>query len=279
MQNVFHTYQSFGQSANSANTLVIEYSKQSFYFCELQSDINAPSFITSVVIDIQSTKTLVEQFSLALNHLGFHKKKYEQVWIDVVDEEFTLCPEVLFDVDNARAILEFNCGDSKQKPLLVDDVNPTIKLIYTIDEELKSLFDKLFPQHQFRHRMTLLNRLMLNAEEFSKEDVLVSINEQSISIILKQQQQIVLANQYQIKTNEDVLYYLLFIMEQYQLNPSTVKISLVGNLDATSELISLIKKYIKHWRLAIGHKAINWDALKGMPQHYNFTLINRLFCE
>ena len=270
---------SFGQSSAMANTLVIELSKTMMYFCEMQSPINKPDFITPFVIEQQNQKSATEQFLLALNHLGFHKKKYEHVLVNVSDSFFTLCPNVLFEQENARQILEFNCGDSKNKPLLVDDVSTTIKLIYTIDEELKSTLDKLFPQHQIKHQITLLNKLMLNAEEFTKEELLISIDEQSICVVLKQQQQIILANQYQIKTNEDVLYYVLFVIEQYQLNPLTLKLSVIGNIEANTELISSLKKYIKHVRLATGNKLINWEQLKGMPQHFYFTLVNRLFCE
>lgn len=275
--NILNT--SFGQSSAMANTLVIEFSKTTMCFCEMQSAINKPHFIQPVVIDNQNQKSVTEQFLLAINQLGFHKKNYEQVLINVCDSFFTLCPNALFEQENARQILEFNCGDSKNKPLLVDDVNATIKLIYAIDEELKSTLDKLFPQHQIKHQLTVLSKLMLNAEEFVKDELLIAIDEQTISVVLKQQQQIVLANKYQIKTNEDVLYYVLFIIEQYQLNPLTLKLSLIGNIEVNTELINSLKKYIKQIRLATGNKLINWEQLKGMPQHFYFTLVNRLFCE
>ncbi len=270
---------SFGQSSSLANTLVIEFSKTMMCFCELQSPINKPNFIQPFVIDQQNQKPITEQFLLTINHLGFHKKKYEHVLVNLSDSFFTLCPNALFEQESARQILEFNCGDSKKQPLLVDDVNVAIKLIYTIDEELKSALDKLFPQHQIKHQITLLSKLMLNAEEFTKDELLISIDEQSICIVLKQQQQIILANQYQIKTNEDVLYYVLFVVEQYQLNPLSLKMSVIGNIEVNTELVNSLKKYIKQVRLATGNKLINWEQLKGMPQHFYFTLVSRLFCE
>lgn len=266
-------------SNSLANTLVIEFNSTSIYFGELNSENDTAYFIQPYLLDTQSQKSLSDQLLAALNHLGFSKKTYKQVYINIDNANFTLCPVALFEQESARSILEFNCGDTNLQPLLIDDLSPNIKLIYTIDEELKSTCDKVFPQHQIKHRITLLSRLLLNADEFLKQDLLISINNQHISVVLKQEQNIVLANQYQVQTQEDVLYYILFIIEQYQLNPETIKLSLIGNFNADAELVVLLKKYIRHIRLAVGYKNLNWENIVGMPQHHNYTLTNRLFCE
>lgn len=269
----------YGQSSALADTLVIEISSYEFYFCEVESEKNCPLFICSFPLDNKVNKSISEQLMLAINHFGFSKKTYKTVLVNEVNPQFTLCPTALYEPNNARTLLEFNCGDIGQQLILTDDIHSTIKLIYTIDEVLKSTLDKLFPQHQLKHQITVLARLMLNTEELSKENMLISIRDNSISVIVKQNQQLILANQYSIKTPEDVLYYVLFILEQYQLNPLTVALTVVGNMDTNSELIVSLKKYIKHIRLATGHKALNWQYLTGMPQHFNYTLLNRLFCE
>lgn len=269
----------YGQNSELADTLIIEVSNGEFYFCEVESEKNTPLVVCSFPLDNTANKSISEQLLIATNHFGFSKKKYKTILVNVVNPQFTLCPIALYQPDNARALLEFNCGDTAQQLISTDDINATIKLIYTIDEALKSTLDKLFPQHHLKHHITVLSRLMLNTEELSKENMFISIRDNSIEVIVKQNQQLILANQYSIKTNEDVLYYVLFILEQYQLNPLTVALTIAGNMDANSELIVSLKKYIKHIRLATGHKTLNWQYLTGMPQHFNYTLLNRLFCE
>jgi len=262
-----------------ADTLIVEISNHVFYFCEVEGEKNCPLFICSFPLDNTVNKSISEQFLVATNHFGFSKKKYKTVLVNEVSLQFTLCPTALYETDNARALLEFNCGDTEQKLILTDDIHSTIKLAYTIDETLKSTLDKLFPQHQLKHQITVLARLMLNTEELLNENMLISIRDNSVEVIVKQNQQLILANQYSVKTNEDILYYVLFIVEQYQLNPLTVALTIVGNMEANSEIIVSLKKYIKHIRLATGHKTLNWEYLIGMPQHFNYTLLNRLFCE
>jgi hypothetical protein len=270
---------SFGQLSDLADSLVIELSDSHIQCCELQSEQNKPLFICDYPIENLSNNTLSEHLITAITHFQFSKKKYQHVYVNYFDQQFTLCPGIFYNSENNRSLLEFNSGSTSTKLVITDDISTDIKLIYAINESLKSTLDLIFPHHQLKHTITVLSRLMLLSEELVKENVILSIHANYIEVIVKQDQKLLLANQYYIKTQEDVLYYTLFILEQYQLNPLTVNITVIGNLDATSILLTSLKKYIKNIRLGLGQKTINWSAITGMPQHFNYTLLNRLFCE
>jgi hypothetical protein len=192
---------------------------------------------------------------------------------------FTLCPATFYDPENARAMLEFNAGKIEEHIILNDEVTPDIRLIYAIDDKLKSALDLIFPHHRIKHSLSVLTQLMLHSEELTKEQLLLYVHANHIEIVVKENTKLVLANQFSVKTQEDVLYYVLFILEQYQLNPVTVSMCVAGNIDSNSGLLLTLKKYIKNIHLAIGHKSINWQGVEGMPQHFNYSLLNRSFCE
>lgn len=273
---VNHT--SFGQLSELADSLVIEISDSLIHFCELQSEQNKPLYICNYPIENTSDNALSEHLIIAIKHFQFSKKSYQHVYVNYFNQQFTLCPNAFHNSENNRSLLEFNTGTTADKLLITDDINTDIKLIYAIDESLKSTLDLIFPHHQLKHTLTVLSRLMLLSEELVKENIILSIHSNYIEVIVKQDQKLLLANQFSIKTQEDVLYYVLFILEQYQLNPLTVNITVVGNLDTTSSLITSLKKYIKNIHLGLGNKSIDWSAITGMPQHFNYTLLNRLFC-
>ena len=272
-------HSSFGQSSNLADSVVIELSDSLIQFCEFESAQNKPIFICDYPIENILKHTLSEHLISAIKHFQFSKKQYQHVYINCFTPQFTLCPTTFYNSDTNRSMLEFNIGSIADKLVLTDDVNTDIKLIYAMDESLKSTLDLIFPNHQLKHTLSVLSKLMLVSEELVKEQILLSIHTNYIEVVVKQEQKLVLANQFSIKTQEDVLYYVLFILEQYQLNPLTTNISIVGNLDSNSELITSLKKYIKNIRLALGNKSLNWSGITGAPQHFNYTLINRLFCE
>ncbi len=277
--DVFLNTNSFGKLSDNADTLVIELSETRIQFCEFNSSQNQPLFLIYYPVEGTIEMTLAEHLINAVKHFHFSKKHYKNVYVNYVGPQFTLCPTNYYKYEDARSMLEFNVGKVNDQLISIDEVNFDIKLIYAIDEQLKSTLDRLFPQHQLKHSLTVLSKLMLSAEEFTKENILLSIHASYIEIVVKQDNKLVLANQFAVKTQEDILYYLLFVMEQYQYNPLIVTVAILGNVNAESSLISTFKKYIKNIHLAKGHKSISWSEVQGMPQHFNYTLVNRLFCE
>lgn len=269
----------YGQLSDQADSLVIEISDKHIGFCELQSEQNKPLFIAHYPLNDQLNYVLNEDLLHAVKHFRFSEKTYKHVYVNYFEKQFTLCPGTFYNEENNRTLLEFNAGTIGDKLIVTDDVNSEIKLIYTIDENLKSVLDRLFPQHQLKHTLTVLSKLTLQTEELAKEDIILAIHNNYIEVVVKQGHQLLLANQFSIKTEEDVLYYVLFILEQYQLNPLTVNVTLTGNLHSNSGLIISLKKYVKSIHLALGNKSIDWSAITGAPQHFNYSLLNRLFCE
>jgi hypothetical protein len=269
----------FGKVSESGDSLMIGLSASGIYFCELNSANNSILFAAGFPFDTNVNTTTTEYLISGLKHFQLSKKNYKAVLVNYFDKHFTLVPVNFYDPANLRSLLEFNVGPVANKIIVTDDINADIKLIYAIDEALKSTLDTLFPGHRLKHTLSVASRLMLSADELLKENILLSIYNDHIEIIVKQNQKLLLANQFSIKTQEDVLYYVLFVLEQYQLNPLLVTITVAGNIDSNASLLSSLKKYVKQVRLAKGHKTLNWEHVTGMPQHFHYTLINRLFCE
>ncbi len=270
---------SFGKVSENGDSLMIGLSASGIYFCELNATDNRILFAGSFPFDTNVDNTLHAHLINGLKHFQLSKKNYINVMVNYFDRQFTLVPVNFYDASNLRTLLEFNVGSVGEKIIVTDDINADIKLIYAIDEQLKSVLDTVFPGHQLKHSLSVASKLMLSSDELLKENMLLSVYHDHIEVVVKQDQRFLLANQFSIKTQEDVLYYVLFVLEQYQLNPLFVTITIAGNVDSNASLIASLKKYVKQIRLAKGHKTLNWEAVAGMPQHFHYTLINRLFCE
>lgn len=270
---------SFGKLSEQADVLVLEISEHGIDFCELHNALNQPLYTVHYDIDKNSALPVKEHIVSAIKHFQFSKKNYRDVYVNVFTELFTLCPAPFYDPEHARQLLEFNAGKTADTIILNDDITNDIKLIYGLDEQLKSALDLIFPQHKIKHNLSVLSQLMLHTEDLAKAQVLLNVHRDYIELVIKQDAKLLLANQFAVKTQEDILYYVLFALEQYQLNPTSVAICVTGNTDSNSTLLVTLKKYVKHVQLGIGHKSINWQGVEGMPQHFNYSLLNRIFCE
>lgn len=269
----------FGKPADNADCLILEISPNTIAFSELNSAQNALLYVCEYPIDTNSIIPIHEHVLLAVKHFQFAKNNYSTVYVMLSHAQFTLCPIHFYNQENLRSILEFNVGSVNNQLVQTDDISHDIKLIYAVEEQLKSTLNNIFPNHHLNHSISISAKLMLNSEELTKESILLAVHANYIEVIVKQEQKLLLANQYATKTDEDILYFVLFILEQYQLNPLLVNVTVTGNIKSDTDLITSLKKYIKNVRLARGHKSLNWQAVSGMPQHFYYTLSNRLFCE
>lgn len=111
-------------------------------------------------------------------------------------------------------------------------------------------------------------------------DLFLNILDGFIEIGIKENNKFLFYNVFNFDTNEDILYYLLFTMEQFNLNPLLVKLTVACHLPVTDELINNIKKYIKNLNFCIADKEIHLnEEISKLPQHYYFTLLNQHLCE
>ncbi|MFO0322334.1 MAG: DUF3822 family protein [Bacteroidota bacterium] len=266
----------YGNQINNADTLIIDYDDALVSFCELEIGTFKPVFISqSIITENDNHASLIKAF----NYFGITKHAHKNIYINYFNNQFTLCPITFYSETNKKDLLQFNCGKIENDLILTDDITSHIKIIYSIPASLKSLFNQTFPNHQLKHSACVLSQLAVHSEDLGNEDILLNVRDNYIELVLKINNQLICVNQFTIKTEVDVLYYVLFLMEQHQLHPKSVLLSVTGNIAINSELISLLKKHITHVRLARGHKNLIYKQIEGMPQHYNYALINRIFCE
>lgn len=270
---------SIGQKNNTSNAICMDLSPVRFTVSE--SEIN--SIQIHYIADFKSIPgayhSCTELLAAGLKQSGLQLKPYLKTYINFNSKNFTLVPSAFFDELKAREILEFNCGTVGNDLVLVDDINSDIKLIYSIEEGLKSTIDKLFPNHHLKHTSTVLSRLLLQSEELKNENILMFIDHHAVYIIAKKDHKLLLCNQYLANSDEDILYYLLFVLEQFQFNPLDVKISIAGNIEVEHSLIKTLKKYIRQIRFVHGSKLIKRQEINTLPHHYFYTILNRSFCE
>jgi hypothetical protein len=89
-----------------------------------------------------------------------------------------------------------------------------------------------------------------------------------------------LLNSYNCKTDEDVLYFLVFAIEQMGLNPETVELHLSGMIERDSNLHILINKYVRNVRLMNRNDDFKYCyAFERIEGHQFFNLLNLNLCE
>lgn len=230
----------------------------------------------SAIKDYRDLNNYLVQF-LNDNHLTH--QSFHTIYINWIGNHFTLLPTSFYDADKARDLLEFNIGKNSDEVILTNEMEE-IKLIYSLPVEIKNTLDKLFPNHNLKHIGYSTVKLFFNHFQLKNADLFLNIHKGQIEVAIKKDKKPMLYNVFNTLSDEDILYYLLFTIEQYNLNPLTLKVAIAANSETQSELFTAIKKYIKNVEFAVSDKLIiRKEELEKIPHHYYFTTLNRLLCE
>jgi hypothetical protein len=225
-----------------------------------------------------STFDLTERLSFLVHNYQLHQKKFEKVNIAFLNNEFALLPEAFASAD-VKPLLKFSTGVQEIKRSLKHHIND-LDFCFTLDQELIHYFEKTFPNASLRHLGAVSIALFFSQHSLSNNDLFLSIGDNFIELASKEKNEMLFYNVFSYENNEDILYYLLFTMEQFNLNPLHVKLAIAAQRGQSDDLLKSIKKYIKQVSFSVTEPSVvlNGD-LSNLPQHYYFTLLNQHVCE
>lgn len=231
-------------------------------------------------LDFASEKRSVEQANeelvYFLTEFGILKHKYNHVSVQVLNRLFTLVPQAYTD-PNLKGLLEFNTGAAEINTVQTNLVNNSICFTYTYDLELTAFIEKTFSAARIDHAGAGSIDLFLNLPYFKNSDVFLNMHHSCLELIIKSKNELLFYNIFKYDTNEDVLYFLLFTVEQFQLNKETLRLQIAANKATNEELFGLIKKYIRQVNF-VSSKALN-KPVSELPNHYYFNILNKHLCE
>ncbi len=266
----------FEQKSN----LSLFFSSNSLIFCEFTADFTQIIQLVDVEFNIQNNPTLsvLDRLQFICNNYQLIKT-YNKVYISTLNLNFTLIPNTFASLNNEADLLKFGTGLTTVKNSLEHTLS-NLKFCYTVEQDLKQFLEKKFPAAFIRHAGAVTLSLFTHQPFLENSDLFLNINNSFIEIIVKQKNNLQFYNAFNYQTTEDIIYYLLFTLEQLQLNPLTVKIAIAGQTDSNSELIISLKKYIKHISFLVNTTPTYFkNELINTPPHFYFTALNQILCE
>ena len=164
------------------------------------------------------------------------------------NNQSTLVPKELFDEKNSLNYLKYNTKINFDDFAANDSlINNEIINIYIPYVKINNYIFEKFNSFKYYHYSTLL------IEEFRKrinssfnELVFLNINDKFIDLIYFKKNKLNFYNSFNYKSNEDILYYLLFSLDQLSLDKEKNLISCYGKITLDSELYELLYSYIKN---------------------------------
>jgi hypothetical protein len=223
-----------------------------------------------------------EQLPDVIEQAGLKSKiishKYKKVSCLISDTPSTLVPDALFEEESKKSFLKFNTSLQGNELVLSNDIlSLGAKSVFSVPFGIKAKLDSMFHSVSYHHvSSALLNALLSQTRSNNKKQLFVHIQPSSFQVILTEGKKLLFYNSFNQHSAEDFIYYLLFVCEQLSLNPETIDTTVLGEIEKTSAIYSVLQKYVRH--IKFGERNDTADLsyqLQTFPRHFYFSLFNQ----
>lgn len=199
--------------------------------------------------------------------------------------EFLLVPSAKFSVNNIDNYLAASFGDVNPKSSLncTDDTllnTLNMHIIYRISNELYETVNKYCQNAKFIHAASFPIRNLFASNEKVFEKLKIQFYQNTMLVIVVYNNQLKLAQSYSFNTPEDIIYYLLNILQEFSLNVESTIVEVCGVLDINSQHFKLLQSLFSK----LSFETLNYQSLFAnnvdiATAHFYTPFINAALCE
>ena len=204
--------------------------------------------------------------------------KYSNISVLYENTKATLIPTPLFNEKEKEQFSEFNFNKKPEDVIRFDKLtNLEAYNIFVIPKEILETLNDLFPACKIHnHSSALIESTLVHCKNLPvKKRAFVNVRKNIIDIILTEGNKLLFQNSFSYLSNEDFIYYILFVLEQLKINPEEINLSLMGFIDKNSKLFEIVYKYIRNVTFEKLSDAFSYSyVIKEIPEHYFLNLIN-----
>lgn len=177
------------------------------------------------------------------------QQSYKKVGVTYVNSLFTFVPKAVFNEDFLADYLKFNTKILATDYIAYDVLErQDMVCVYVPYTNCNNLFFDYYGSFEYHHSMTLFVEQALKLAT-KKEDLprlVVNVHHSCFELVAHQNNSVLLTNCFDFTTKEDFIYYLLFTIEQLELDPDKIAVSLVGEISKESALYDIAYTYIRN---------------------------------
>mgnify|MGYP001176376769 FL=1 len=192
-------------------------------------------------------------FSLDINSRNFESDFLDSISnfdIDTIELIFfssipSIVPSELFDEKLGNKYLETNTSikEDIQHELTIDK---KIAVVYSYDKLFINILNKKKVKYSIKNYFTVLYNYLFQMDKISDGlSLYINLNEDSFDILIFDSKEFIYFNSFDIKDKNEFLYYLFFVMKNYEISNEKDKIIFLGRYDKYSEYYEIANKYSK----------------------------------
>ncbi len=259
--------------------LSIQVSLNGLSFCVADTVLQKLLFSDSVdFLEEKNPIVVLDELKKLFQEHQLYNMAFDEVVVVHRNTLFGLVPKSLFNADHLLEYLKFNTKVLATDVLSYDIVeNHELVNVYVPYMNINNYIYELFGEFTYMHNGTVLLQALMNNQTQNNETICyVHVNKNQLDITVLDQRKLLLYNSFLYATKEDFAYYLLFVLEQLELDPKTVVVKLFGSIEEDDSIFQLCFSYIQNISIYTPSSPQLIKLDEPESSSIDFTLINTI---
>jgi len=209
------------------------------------------------------------------------KLKFKASRLIWISNKNTLIPNSFFNIENLKKYFEFN-----QKLGDLDEIHYSgLKFVdaysvFIIPNQVASIFSRRFKNIVFYNQQIPFIEQALFKHHSENKKVIVHVNHQFIDVAITENNKLLLYNNFLYKNEMDMVYFILYVFDQFGLDTQHTELILSGIIDQKDHALIKLKDFIKHIKFEKLSEEFSYSYTFNKIPLYKFTnLFNLHLCE
>jgi hypothetical protein len=175
------------------------------------------------------------------------QQSYQGVSCIQVDKRSTLLPAALFDKSQLKSYFEFNHLLDELDELRFNFLKQVdAYLVFPIHHEIVNLYLKSWVNAVFYHQATPFITEVIHTPLLAGKGAHVHFSTDHFDIVVTDERELLFHNNFSFRSDEDLLYFILFVFDKLGLDQGSTPLILSGDVDKLSERPSMLKRYFRN---------------------------------
>lgn len=204
---------------------------------------------------------------------------FKEVTLLFSNDLYSPVPLEYFKEEEASTYLKFNTKILGTDVVESDQINDDLVNVYIPYTNITNYFFDIYGEFEFKHNTTELIKAAIALNDKIQTTAYLNNYNGYYDLVIVKGNALLFSNTFNYETREDFIYYLLFTLEQLDLDPAVLKLILLGRISKETQEYKTAYTYIKNIELLEpGFKGL--DEKHGHQfQREEFLLLRSLGCE
>ena len=208
-----------------------------------------------------------------LNKDEFITREFLSKSISFVNFPNTLIPKELYNEKDKKNIFSVNHSLTNEE-LVIDELKSKIINLYAIPNTIFQTVKNVIPEAIFRSNSSILINYFLSLNNL-QETMFLFLKDSYINIVVTKGDSLIFQNKFEYQTKEDLLFYVLFSIQQLNFSNEEINTVIYGNI--SKEEYNILYQYIRNIKFGNKLKDISCSNEFNNIEDHCYNILYRQF--